>query len=103
MLVYEPPSVLEFRWGNDILRFELQPVDGGTLLTFVDTFDELGRAARDAAGWHVCLDDLAAHLDGQVVLGPAAERWPTVHEEYVQRFGPEAATIGPPEQAKLTS
>jgi uncharacterized protein YndB with AHSA1/START domain len=94
MLRYEPPAILEFRWGQDELRFELHPDGEGSLLTFVDTFDELGRAARDAAGWHVCLDALAAHLDGQPPAGH--EAWQHAHQRYVERFGPEAATIGPP-------
>src|SRR5436309_5021572 len=33
MLVYEPPAVLEFRWGEERLRFELTPSGGGTNLT----------------------------------------------------------------------
>jgi uncharacterized protein YndB with AHSA1/START domain len=97
MLRYEPPTVLEFRWGQDELRFELQRDGEGSLLNFVETFDEFGRAARDAAGWHVCLDALAAHLDGQPPAGQ--EAWPQVHQRYVERFGPEAATIGPPAAA----
>jgi len=97
MLVYDPPRVLELRWGDDeTLRFELQPDDGGTRLTFVNTIAELGKAARDAAGWHTCLDVLAHHLDGQPLPWTSRERWSQVHEEYVAKFGPEAATVGPP-------
>ena len=44
-----PPSVLEFRWDtNDTLRFEVRPDGDGCELTLLDTFDELGKAARDA-------------------------------------------------------
>lgn len=28
MLAYEPPSVMEIRWGSDIVRIELYPADG---------------------------------------------------------------------------
>ncbi|HEX8073920.1 MAG TPA: SRPBCC domain-containing protein [Thermoleophilaceae bacterium] len=31
---------------------------------FPDTIVELGKAARDGAGWHVCLDQLEHQLDG---------------------------------------
>src|SRR4051812_18430190 len=54
MLVFDPPSVMELMWGTDRLRIELEPdnTDGtGTLLTLTDTFAELGKAARDGAGW----------------------------------------------------
>src|SRR5688572_17179933 len=48
MLEYNPPSVLEFRWGDDdVLRFELRPAGDGTELTFLNTFAEEGKAARD--------------------------------------------------------
>ena len=97
MLAYEPPSRLELRWGGDeTLRFELRPDGDGTVLTFVDTFDEVGKAARDAAGWHACLDALGAHLDGEDLPSTAEERWAEVHPRYVEQFPPEASTIGPP-------
>lgn len=104
MLRYEPPAVLEFRWGNDeTLRFELQPDGDGCVLTFVNTFGELGKAARDAAGWHTCLDTLGYHLEGQPAPGTPAERWQYVNARYVERFGPEAATIGPPVSSSITA
>lgn len=99
MRVYDPPSVLEFRWGDELLRFELEPEGDGTVLTFLNTFDELGKAARDAAGWHTCLDVLAYELGGETPPWPHRERWAEVHGGYVERLGPEASTIGPPESA----
>ena len=97
MIACEPPSVLEFRWGPDTLRFVLEPDGAGTRLTLTDTLEELGKAARDGAGWHVCLDQLAIHLDGEEPAWTSVERWTEVHPAYVEEFGPEAATIGPPE------
>lgn len=96
MLVFDPPSALELKWGTDRLRIELTPNDAGTLLTLIDTFDDLGKAARDAAGWHECLDRLADELDGSAPPG-WGDVWRQVHSIYVERFGPDAATIGPPE------
>jgi len=96
MLVFEPPKVLEIKWGPDVLHIELQPDGDGTVMTFIDTLEELGKAARDAAGWHECLVRLIADLDG---TAPPAEGavWKTVSPIYQERFGPEASTIGPPE------
>lgn len=97
MITYDPPRLLEMRWGEgETLRFELQATGTGTLLTFVDTLSELGKASRDAAGWHSCLDLLAADLDREPVPWGPRERWQEVHQAYVDRFGPEASTIGPP-------
>jgi hypothetical protein len=64
------------------------------VLTLLDTFDEQGKAARDAAGWHVCLDALERELD---VSSTPDTGWQTLNAEYVKEFGPEASTIGPPE------
>ena len=95
MLVFDPPEVLEFTWGPDRLRIELQADGAGTLLTLTDTFDDLGKAARDAAGWHECLDRLVSDLDGTPPL-PWGERWRQVHPRYVTHLGPDASSIGPP-------
>ena len=65
---------------------------------FTDTLEELGKAARDAAGWHECLDRLAHELADQAPPWASADRWRQVHPQYVGRLGPEAATIGPPEE-----
>ncbi len=97
MLAYEPPSLLEFTWGPDVLRIELEPSDEGTMLTLLDTLEERGKGARDAAGWHACLDVLAAELDGQPADLESSTVWKDVHPHYEEAFGPEAATIGPPE------
>jgi uncharacterized protein YndB with AHSA1/START domain len=99
VLACEPPSLLEFRWGTDVLRFEIipnaEPATGCTFRLF-DVFGELGKAARDAAGWHTCLDFLAHHLAGTAAPWATGERWGEVHPGYVERFGPAAATLGPP-------
>src|SRR5947209_4632729 len=97
MRVYEPPSVLEFTWGDDTLRFELQPDGDGTVLEFVDVVEEVGKAARDGAGWHVCLDALEQHLRGEPTRAQDKDVWKPVHDAYVRRFPPEASTIGVPE------
>ncbi len=81
--------------GDETLRFELQPDGKGSVLTFVNTFDELGKAARDAAGWHACLDVLSCHLNDQEAPWTPGQRWQHVHPAYVERFGRDASTIGP--------
>jgi len=100
VLACDPATVLELRWGTDLLRFELDAEDGETLLMLTDTFAEKGKAARDAAGWHVCLDA----LDRALLLGPDVEpggdltaAWSRLFPRYVAALGADAATIGPPD------
>jgi uncharacterized protein YndB with AHSA1/START domain len=97
MIAFEPPSLMELRWGTDIVRLELRPVAEGTELTLLDTLDDRGKAARDGAGWHTCLDALEADLLGNEDAREVMNSWDQVHSHYVESFGPEAATIGPPE------
>jgi uncharacterized protein YndB with AHSA1/START domain len=102
MLAFVPPTLMELRWADDVLRFELESdsADGrgeggtGCTLRLSVTFRQFGKAARDAAGWHVCLERLVASSNGNPPPGP--HRWKEVHRTYVECFGPEASTIGPP-------
>jgi uncharacterized protein YndB with AHSA1/START domain len=96
MVVFDPPRTMELLWGADRLRFELEAIGAGTRMTFTDTFAELGKAARDGAGWHECLQRLADELEG-TTPSEWSVTWRAVHPRYVDRLGPEAATIGPPE------
>jgi uncharacterized protein YndB with AHSA1/START domain len=94
MIACDQPQLLEFMWGEDQIRIELAAVATGTQLTLYDTLDQNGKASRDAAGWHVCLDELAASLAGADGSG---SDWRPLNERYSDVFGPEASTIGPPE------
>ena len=98
MVAFDPPKLMEFEWGPDVIRIELQPDGDGTTITLFDTLDELGKAARDAAGWHECLARLEASLEGRDGDGAiAGSKWSEVQPRYQEKFGPEASTIGPPE------
>src|SRR4051795_13477946 len=66
MVEFEPFSTMELRWeGDETLRLELAAAGSGCVLTLINRFDDIGKAARDAAGWHTCLDLLEASLAGE--------------------------------------
>ncbi len=96
MTAFDPPSLMELRWSDDLLRFELEPDGSGCVLSLTVTFPEHGKAARDAAGWHVCLDRLASVGTAASPTPLPPDRWPQVFRGYVERLGPEASTVGPP-------
>lgn len=98
MLSFDPPALMELRWADDVLRFELfAEGERSCLLSLTVTFPEPGKGARDAAGWHVCLERLAYECAGSTPPWPPTERWRAVHPRYVAGLGPAASTIGPPE------
>jgi uncharacterized protein YndB with AHSA1/START domain len=98
MLRFEPPSLLEFTWGGDVLRFALERDGDGTAMTFTVALDELGKATRDGAGWHQSLDGLARALRGDRERAYGAKRWRELRDEYAQRFGAAASVLGPPQE-----
>jgi uncharacterized protein YndB with AHSA1/START domain len=93
----DPPHVFAFSWGAERLRFELEPVVGeGCMLRFTHVLSELDRAARDAAGWHVCLDRLATQLAGVPTEAPGTgptEEWQEQYEDYQERGLPAGAPV----------
>jgi uncharacterized protein YndB with AHSA1/START domain len=92
----DPPRRLAFTWGDDVLRIELEPDDGGCVLHFVVLFDDAERASRDAAGWHVCLDRLQERLAGEQTPSPTGEPtpdWRAHYEEYQRRGLPAGAPV----------
>jgi uncharacterized protein YndB with AHSA1/START domain len=87
----DAPKVLEYSWGAQDIRWELEPSHGGTRLTLWHNIDR-GFIAMGAAGWHICFDVLDRHLAGQPIgriVGPDAMKfgWQRLHAEYAKQFG----------------
>ena len=87
----DPPRRFAFTWGEDHLRFELEPVadEDACVLRLTVLLDARDKAARDAAGWHVCLDRLEQWLGGRGVNG----EWRGYYDEYQRRGVPAGAPI----------
>lgn len=88
----EPHRLLELTWGDQNLRWELEPQGAGTRLTL---WHNINRSfiAMGATGWHLCLDVLDRHLAGDPIgrlVGPAALQFghfQRLHAEYQQELG----------------
>ncbi len=92
----DPPTRFSFLWGDDHLHFALEPIEDGDacLLRFTVELDSRDKAARDGAGWHLCLDALERRLDGDEAQRPdPPERWRDYYEEYQQRGFPVGAVL----------
>ncbi|KAA9023633.1 SRPBCC family protein [Niallia endozanthoxylica] len=80
----EHHAVLEFTWGEDIVRFELQKKADGCRLILKEKLQTItNHTPKDLAGWHICLDVIQALLDGQTI-DSREEVWKSWYEKYVQ-------------------
>jgi uncharacterized protein YndB with AHSA1/START domain len=85
----EPPTLLEYTLGGDLLRWELAPTDGGTRLTLRHTVQDRTWMPKVAAGWHLCLVVAERLLDGRPI-GPIVGEdaysygWQELHDAYGQ-------------------
>jgi hypothetical protein len=85
--------VLEFSWGGQDIRWELEPLGGsGTRLKLWHGIDRRF-ISMGAAGWHICLDVLDRLLAGRPIgriVGPDAMKfqgWQRLNAEYARQFG----------------
>jgi len=93
VVVVDEPRALAFTWGQEVLRFLLTPADSGTDLVLEDELPA-GIAARNAAGWDVCLDRLRG-------LAPDPDAWRPRFDAYVLAFEPQLGPQeGPPVEYK---
>ncbi|HEV8502391.1 MAG TPA: SRPBCC family protein [Casimicrobiaceae bacterium] len=99
----EAPKLLEYRWGGNDVRWQLEPLGDGTRLTLWHSIDR-GFIAMGAAGWHICLDVLDRLLAGEplgrIVGGDAMKfEWPRLNVEYAKQFGVDPP-VWPPKGAQ---
>ena len=95
----DAPSLLEYNWGEQNLRWQLEPVDQGTRLTLWHSIDRRF-ISMGAAGWHICLDVLEHLLGGtplgRIVGGGAMSfDWSRLNAEYARQFGVETPDWNP--------
>jgi uncharacterized protein YndB with AHSA1/START domain len=91
------PRTLEYSWGAQEIRWELEPIGGSTRLTLWHNIDRR-YIAMGAAGWHICFDVMERLLDGDSIgriVGPEAMKfggWQRLHAEYAKQFAIEGGS-----------
>jgi uncharacterized protein YndB with AHSA1/START domain len=87
----DAPRSLEYNWGGNDMRWELEGLGGGTRLTLWTSIDRR-YIAMGAAGWHICFDVLDHLLSGTPIgriVGPDAMKfggWQRLSAEYAKQF-----------------
>ena len=90
----DAPKMLEYNWGGNDIRWELEALGGGTRLTLWHNIDRRF-ISMGAAGWHICFDVLDHYLSGtpigRIVAGDAMNfgGWQRLNAEYASQFGVE--------------
>jgi uncharacterized protein YndB with AHSA1/START domain len=89
----DAPKLLEYKWGDGNMRWQLEPLGSGTRLTLWHSIDRRA-ISMGAAGWHICIDVLDRLLAGDPlgrIVGGEAMRfdWPRLNTEYAKQFGVE--------------
>lgn len=88
----ERPTLLEYTWGDGVVRWELAATGSGTGLTLHHTVSGRDWVPKVAAGWHICLVVAAHLLDGEPI-GPIRGEdamnygWQELHDAYAERLG----------------
>lgn len=87
VLRVERPRLLEYTWGEDLLRWELEPTGTGTTLRLSHRHAERDWLPKLAAGWHLSLVVADRLLEGnpiEPIRGPAAMNygWQELHDAY---------------------
>src|SRR5271169_2615874 len=90
----DAPTLLEYNWGNQDIRWELEALGGGTRLTLWHNIDRRF-ISMGAAGWHICFDVLDRLLAGRPIGRMAGaenmkfDGWQRLNAEYAKQFGVE--------------
>jgi uncharacterized protein YndB with AHSA1/START domain len=88
----DAPRLLEYNWGGQDIRWELEAFGGGTRLTLWHNIDRRF-ISMGAAGWHLCFDVLDRLLQGtpigRIVGGEAMKigGWRRLNADYARQFG----------------
>ncbi len=97
VLAVDPPRNLAFDWGGDEIRFDLEDAGpDGTRFTLTHVLGEENTAARNSAGWEVCLSALDAKARGERFQGPHAgvtTPWKEYYQGYLDAGLPSGAPI----------
>jgi len=87
---YDPPRLLEYNWGREVLRWELSPDGDGCLIVLTATYDDRPASASLTSGWLLCFAELDRVLGGPVA---APGEYPELHEHFVREYGLDEGTV----------
>lgn len=88
---WEPERHWSFTWGDSEIDISVEPSGEGSKLTFIEFLEAENTAARNAAGWHVCLHAMQSVLTGDTMTTPLD--WEPVYRGYAEKALPTGAVV----------
>lgn len=87
VLKSEHARLLHYRWGDDLLTWQLIPQGTGTLLTLRHTTETPEHLSSFAAGWHICIAVAERFIDGRPIGRVVGEKamefgWTELDDQY---------------------
>ncbi|MBA3743167.1 SRPBCC family protein [Sporichthya sp.] len=96
VLTWQPPTRFSFTWHDDEVHLTLEADGSNCVFTLTNVLSEKDGAARNGAGWSVCLGELTRHLDGVPGTDPneaGTDLWQPLFEAYAAAGLPSGATL----------
>lgn len=97
ILDFKPMTSFGFTWGADEVHLELTDLQGRCHFTLVNVLEATDTAARNAAGWTICLAELDKLLAGEASDGPHSDEagagFESILHTYVAAGMPSGAAI----------
>ncbi|MDH6546790.1 SRPBCC family protein [Streptomyces sp. SAI-041] len=91
VVAVDAPRHLSFAWGGDEVHFDLEALDEKrTRFTLTNVLGATDSAARNGAGWEVCLASLDARAGGRHREEP---HWKELYQAYVDAGVPSGAPV----------
>ncbi|GAA2108097.1 SRPBCC domain-containing protein [Kocuria atrinae] len=88
---WEPERHWSFTWGDSEVDITVEPCPKGSKLTFIEFLEAENTAARNAAGWHVCLHAMQSVLTGDTMTTPLD--WEPMYRGYEAKGLPTGAVV----------
>lgn len=94
VIQYEAPHYLSFTWGENEVSYTVDTLEGNKVrFTLTDTLANEDEAARNAAGWELCIKNLDELIAGQSTSPFSWDSWKEFYVAYQGQGFPSGAEI----------
>ncbi len=94
VIQYEAPHHFSFTWGGNEVDYQVESLDDSHVrFTLTDTLEQGDQAARNAAGWELCLNNLDRIVAGEAPTEFSWDEWREYYNAYIAQGFEHGAEI----------